>query len=275
MPNHVLLFTNLTRRLRIAKPATCLQMPKRQPVRLNKEPLVEAVCQLRVAGKVALNTFFPGLLLAKHPADVSELLQSPMAMIPEQLRSMQPEMAFASLVQLRFKGVLVMIGERAITVSNPAPYLGWPGFKSLIVEVFTVLFESTLVASVERYSLKYTNVLKANEAPDSLGALAWSLSVGQLDLNKRATTVQTEMLTDGLVTIITLGGGVTVQAVGQAPVQGSLIDVDTICQNKPQSAKAFAASMSGELDRIRRVNKETFFECLTDEAINELDPVYS
>lgn len=249
-------------------------MPKRQPVRLNKEPLVEAVCQLRVAGKVALNTFFSGLLLAKYPADVSELLQLQMAMIPEQLRSMQPEMAFVPLVQLKFKSVLVLIGERAITVSNPAPYLGWIGFKQRIVEVFTVLLESNLVPSVERYSLKYTNVLKANEAPDSLGALAWSLSVGQLDLNKRATTVRTETLTDGLVTIITLGGGVAVQAEGQAPVQGSLIDIDTICQNRPQSAEAFSASMSGELDRIRRVNKETFFECLTDEAINELAPVY-
>ena len=245
-------------------------MPKPQPIKLKNEPLVEAVCQLRVAGNVALNMFFPGLLLARHPEDVSELKQLPTAMIPEQVRAMEPEMAFAPLVQLRFKGVLVMIGERSITVSNPAPYLGWAGFKPLLVEVFAVLLESKLVPSVERYSLKYTNVLKANETPDSLGAIAWSLGVGQLELNKRATTLRTETLTNGLVTIITLSGGVAVQAEGQAPVQGSLIDIDTICQDKPQGAEAFVASMSSELDRVRRVNKEAFFECLTDEAINEI-----
>ena len=249
-------------------------MPKPQPIKLLKEPLVEAVCQLRVAGKVALNMFFPGLLLAKHPADVSELQQLPMAMLPEQLRAMQPEMAFVPLVQLRFKGVLVMIGERSITVSNPAPYLGWSSFKPLIVEIFTVLFESKLVPSVERYSLKYTNVLKANETTNSLNAVDWSLKVGNLILNEQATTLRTETLDDGLVTIITISGGVTVQAESQAPVQGSMIDVDTICQNKPQGAEAFAASMSSELDRIRRVNKEAFFECLTDEAIHDLQPVY-
>jgi uncharacterized protein (TIGR04255 family) len=107
-----------------------------------------------------------------------------------------------------------------------------------------------------------------------LGALAWSLSIGQLGLNLRATTMRTETMSDGLVTIITIGGGVTVQAEGRAPVQGSLIDVDTICQNKPQGAEAFAAAMSGELDRVRRVSKEAFFECLTNEAIDALEPVY-
>ena len=249
-------------------------MRKPQPVKLKKEPLVEAVCQLRVVGEVPLNTFFPGLLLAKYQSDVSEIRQLPTVMIPEQLRAMQPEMAFAPLVQVKFKGVLVMIGERSITVSNRAPYVGWAGFKPLIVEVFTVLLESNQVSRVERYSLKYTNVLKANETPDSLDALAWSLGVGQLDLNKRATTLVAETLFDGLVTIITLSGGVTVQAEGQAPVQGSLIDIDTICQSRPQDVKAFGAAMSDELDRIRRVNKEAFFECLTDEAIHALDPVY-
>ncbi|HVK54062.1 MAG TPA: TIGR04255 family protein [Burkholderiales bacterium] len=249
-------------------------MPKPLPIKLRKEPLVEAVCQLRIIGKVPLNTVFPGLLLAKYPADVSQLQQLPAAMLPEPVRAMQPDMAFVPLVQLRFKNVLVMIGERAITVSNPAPYLGWAGFKPLIVEVFTVLLESKLVSWVERYSLKYTNVFKADKASDSLGALAWSLSVGQLDLDKGATTVRTQTLTDELVTIVTLSGSVIVQAEGQVPVQGALIDIDTICQNKPQEANAFAVSMSGELDRVRRVNKDAFFECLTDEGIHALDPVY-
>ena len=249
-------------------------MPKPQPVKLNKEPLVEAVCQLRVAGKAALNTFFPGLLLAKHQTDVSEIQQLPTAMIPEQVRAMQPEMAFAPLVQLRFKGVLLLVGDRSITVSNPAPYLGWAAFKPIIVQVFTILLESQLVSSVDRYSLKYINVVKTDDTLDSLDALAWSFSVGQLVLKKRSTTLRTETLTDGLVTIITLGGGVTAQAEGQAPVQGSFIDIDTIYQDKPQSALAFAAAMSSELDRVRRVNKAAFFECLTDEAIHALDPVY-
>ena len=254
--------------------AASLHMPKPLPVKLKREPLVEAACQLRVAGKVALNMFFPGMLLARHPADVSDLQQLPTAMIPEQLRAMQPELAYAPLVQLRFKGVLVMIGERSITVSNPAPYLGWVHFKPLIVEVFTDLLESKLVPSVERHSLKYTNVLKADDTPDSLRALAWSLGVGQLDLNMQATTLRTEAVTDGLVTIITLSGGVTIQAEGRPPVQGSLIDIDTICQDRPQGAEAFAASMASELDRVRKVNKEAFFQCLTEEAIHALDPVY-
>jgi uncharacterized protein (TIGR04255 family) len=225
-------------------------------------------------GTAALSTFFPGLLLASYAKDVSEIQQLPAAMIPEPVRAMQPEMAYAALVRLKFKDVLVMIGERSITVSNPAPYLGWNGFKPLICEVFDVLLKSKLINRIDRYSLKYTNVLKANEAPDSLNALAWSLSVGGLELDKKATNLRTQTLIDEVISIITINGGVAVQAVGQALVQGSLIDIDTICQSKSQDTDSFASSMSGELDRIRRINKEIFFECLTKEAIDELGPIY-
>src|SRR6185312_9891405 len=106
-------------------------------------------------GEADLSTVFPGVLLAQHTEDVTEIQKLPAAMIPEPLRAMQPEIAFVALVRLRFKGVLVMIGERSITVSNPAPYLGWDKFKPLIVEVFTALLKSSLVKRVERYSLKY------------------------------------------------------------------------------------------------------------------------
>lgn len=249
-------------------------MQKRLPIKLKKEPLVEAVCQLRVTGATALNTFFPGLLLAQHEADVSEIEQLPAAMIPEPVRASQPDMAFTPLVKLKFKGVLVMIGERSLTVSNPAPYLGWAGFKTLICEVFTTLLSSNLIKRVERYSLKYTNVLKADESPDSLDALTWSPSIGILDLDKRATTLRTQTMTGEVVSIVTIAGAVVVQAAGQAPVQGSLIDIDTICQSNPQDAKSFTGSMSEELDEIRRINKEAFFECLTKEAIDELGPIY-
>jgi len=249
-------------------------MPKPLPLKLKKEPIVEAACQLRVSSSVALNTFFPGLLLAKHQADVSDIQQLPTAMIPEQMRAAQPEMSFMALVQLKFKGVLVLVGERSVTISNAAPYLGWGGFKPLIEEVFKDLLDSKLVAWVERYSIKYTNVLKAGEAQDHLNALNWSLKVGELDIIKNATILRTETVTDGLMTIVTIGGGVTVQAAGQAPVQGSLIDIDTVCASNPQNADAFLSSMSSELDRIRGVNKAAFFECLTSEAIDALDPVY-
>ena len=249
-------------------------MPKPLPVKLKKEPLIEAVCQLRVASKVALHTFFPGLLLARHPEEVSEIQQLPSAGLPAQLRAMQPELAFAPLVQLKFKGVLILVGERSVTVSNPAPYLGWMAFKSLIINVFSYLIESKLITAVERFSLKYTNVVRSTEKTSSLENLDWLVNVGKLHLNMPATSMRTETVTHGLPTIINITGAVLVQAAGQAPVEGTLIDVDTIFSGPQQTAEAFALSMASELDRVRKANKEVFFECLTDDAVNALEPTY-
>ena len=108
-------------------------------------------------------------------------------MVPEVVRATQPELAFVPLVRLKFKSILVMIGERSITVANPAPYLGWADFKPLIVEVFTVLLKSNLVSRIDRYSLKYTNVLKENEERIYLTPLNYSLKIGTFNLTRRPT----------------------------------------------------------------------------------------
>jgi len=249
-------------------------MPKRLPVKLNREPLVEATCQLRVASEVALNTVFPGYLLANHPGDVTELQQLPAAMFPEPMRMINPELAYAPRVSFKFKGVLVMIGERSVAVTNPAPYLGWPHFKALIVEVFNDLLSSKLISGIERLSIKYLNVLKANEEPNPQKALAWNPGVGGLDLDMRTTHMRTEVRNDGLVTIVQLSGSVMVQVRGQAAEEGALIDIDTVQPMEQQEPNKFANSLSNELDRVRRVNKEVFFECLTDEAVQALGPTY-
>lgn len=249
-------------------------MSKLLPVRLEKEPLIEAVCELRVLSNVALNTYFPGILLAKHPMDVTDLRQLPAMMIPEQVRAAQAEMAFAPLVQLRFKGILVMVGERSLVVANPAPYLGWAAFRALIVEVFTVLLDANLVTMIERYSIKYTNVFKENEVPEPRSALAWKFEIADLDLKVNTTTLRTETIVDGFLTIITMSGGVTAQAEGVAPMQGALIDIDTISQAQPQGPSDFASSMSVALDQVRLANKTVFFKCLTDEAVDALKPIY-
>lgn len=249
-------------------------MPKRLPVKLNREPLVEVTCQLRVTNQVVLNTIFPGYLLAKHPDDVSELQSLPAAMLPEPMRMINPELAYTPRVRLKFKGVLVMIGERSVAVTNQAPYLGWPRFKALIEEVFNDLLSSKLISGIERLSIKYLNVLKAKEEPSPQKALAWNPGVGGLELDIRTTHMRTEIRNGSLVTIVQLTGGVTVQVPNRAAEEGALIDIDTVMPMEQQEAGKFANSLSNELDRVRRVNKEVFFECLTDEAVQALGPTY-
>lgn len=249
-------------------------MPKRQPIKLNREPLIEAVCQVTVTGTVPVHAYFPGILMAKFPGEVSQLEQLPQAMVPEEIRAAHPALEFQPLVQFSFRGILVLVGTRQVTVSNQKPYLGWAAFKPLIVEVLTALLDPQLVTSVQRVSLKYTNVLNSEEKPDPLGAMDWKISVGSLPLMLQATQLRTETYDDGIATIVSMIGSVTAQSGTGAPIQGTLIDVDTVCNYQSSSTAEFLNTMPTELDRIRRVNKATFFECLTDEAINELEPVY-
>jgi len=250
-------------------------MPKPLPVKLGKSPLVEALCQIQFVGKIPAHTFFPGLLFATKE-QVSDIRQLPVVPLPQQVRDAKPELANIPVIQLKFESVVVAVGDGVVNVSCPSPYIGWKEFKARVIEVFEALLNSEQVSQVNRYSMKYSNILNSAGDGSGLDMLDWTVRVGgsPLEIDLRSTHLRTESKTDEYAAIVTIMGAVTFQAEGQPLLQGTLLDIDTVALRTIQNVGDFLPIMPEALEAAHAKCKEVFFDCLTEGAINELDPVY-
>jgi uncharacterized protein (TIGR04255 family) len=249
-------------------------MAKKLPTKLEKVPLSEAVCELRIGGTVPLHNVVPGLLLAKYPGQVREVMPLPAASIPEAIRAADASFAHVALTRFTWRDLTVLVGNRVLTITHAPPYLGWKTFKERITEILGATLSVEITPVIERYSLRYQNLFKFEEDPKPADILDLTLKLGSLELKPGATFLRCEVVDNDLITIVQVVQSVALQVEGKAPSQGMLVDVDTVSSTPPIPCTEFLRQMSDRLEKIRLVNKTVFFECLRDEAIKALGATY-
>jgi uncharacterized protein (TIGR04255 family) len=250
-------------------------MLKPLPITLAKEPLLEAVCELRISPAGSFHTVLPGYLFAKFPGQVSGLEQLPAASIPEVIRAQDPNLAYASVARLIWREFYVLIGPRSVAVSCRMPYPKWPSFKANVLEIFRNVIESGLVKGVDRYSVKYVNYFPSPDGKHGrTDMLDWSLRIGDFSVREETTHLRVEMPTDDMVTVVTISSPAQVAKPNEPETLGGVVDVDTVCTHVTNDLSAFSAELEERLDAIRLVNKRAFFDCLTEQAIASMEPTY-
>lgn len=253
-------------------------MPKPLPQTLGKEPLIEAVCELRLSPASPLHNVLPGFLFAKLPADqLGNLEQLPASMIPEPLRERDPNLAYASIVRLAWRDYYILVSARAVALACKMPYPKWPTFKSAALELFQLVLLSPFVKGVDRYSVKYVNFFpSADGKSGNTEMMDWTLKIGELPaLGKSATQLRIEIPSPtGVVTALTIVSPAEVRRDGEPPKQGGIVDIDTICTHVTNDLKTFGNQLEKRLDDVRLINKQVFFDSLTEAAIGAMEPTY-
>ena len=243
------------------------------PTRLEKEPIIDAVFEVHVEGRPDLGSILPGLFFGALGGKSIERL--PAADIPELLRQQNEEFRRALMYRVQLESFYVALGQQNILVGCTLPYPRWDQFQSMIAKVIDALRSFKLVSAINRYSIKYTNLLPATSAADVLGKLNLNLRYGRDGQAPQSFQLRIEDREDKFVQIIQVFS----QASAVNPVdgerQGSVIDIDTICVlDAPISIDEFATQATAIGDEVHHVNKRTFFSLLTDDTISELGAVY-
>lgn len=251
-------------------------MPKPLPSRLDKEPIVEAVCELRLSPTGALHTVLPGYLYATFRAEVGSSEQLPAGIIPEAMRAQDANFAYASIVRIPWRRYFVLIGSRNVAIACRLPYPGWTQLRLDIHELFRTVITSGLIRGVDRYSVKFTNFFPSSDGKHgNTEMLDWKIQFGEFVLGKENVQLRVEIPNEqDTVTIVTLSSPAQYQPEGEPPRLGGVIDVDTVCAHVTNDLAAFGDELEGRLDAIRLTNKRAFFDCLTPESIEGMDPQY-
>lgn len=243
------------------------------PSKLLKEPLIDVAFEMRFKSDLQASSIVPGLLMAKlgERAKGSAVERMPAAEMPLQLRASDPNLRYLPLVKIKIDNYSVMVSDYSVVVSCNMPYVGWTPYKAFIKEIVAVLANATLIGELERHSLKYVDLIEAASLADQLRAVNFELTIGGYEVKQEQTQVRVEIPESGHIKVLqVLTGSVMVSEPGRS---GTVIDVDVI-RPIDLTVPRYLADLDRLLEEIHTINKQAFFDCLTPQALESLDPVY-
>ena len=104
----------------------------RIPARLKKEPLLEAVWEIRFdAVKAPVADLLPGILYKTFAGKFSSVTRLPFADLPAVAFEHDPNLRYAPKIRLEVGNQAVQIGEHMVSLNCRRPYSGWLNFPGI------------------------------------------------------------------------------------------------------------------------------------------------
>lgn len=244
------------------------------PKTLEREPLVDAVFEVRLNGGQSLADILPGFLFHELDGPKPIITRLPAAEIPLPMRANDPGLQFAPVLRLDWREYFISVGDRNVVISCKLPYPKWPKFKPTILDVMSRIAKIGLQGDVERYSVKYINLIQAPNFAEQIKKIRMEIRLGDVEVNDDHMSLQVHRKEGDIIHILSVVTGAQVQLADGNHLLGALVDVDSIRGVNNLSFDQFAESLELGLEQLRQSNKAKFFGCLTDATIHEMGPDY-
>ena len=71
-----------------------------------------------------------------------------------------------------------MVGDASVLIACELPYAGWTLFKAKIIEIIGILRDTHLIQAVERYSMKYVDIVDGSDITEQIKRTNIELQIG-------------------------------------------------------------------------------------------------
>lgn len=208
-------------------------------------------------------------MLAALGQEFPRLEQMPIGTIPKDMRDRTPELQHAPVFKLQGNDEAVLLGDRVASFNATRPYPGWSRFRVRAMQVASALKDSGHVAKLDRYSLKYVNIVGSSTASPT-APFNLQVAAGSRKFSANGFRLRFETEINGFLNIVELASNATI-AVGTKTLSGTMITIDTIMES---AAVQFWGDLEQCLNDTHDVLETLFFELLTKEAISAMGPSY-
>ncbi|MGR3498802.1 MAG: TIGR04255 family protein [Limimaricola soesokkakensis] len=246
---------------------------KRTPTILEREPLVDALFEVRLDETAPIADILPGILYNKLDPK-PRMRRLPGADIPLPMRSNDPNLKYIPIQGLEWGEYIIAIGDHNVVISCKLPYPKWPNFRAAILQIVKLIGEAELSASVSRFSVKYVNLIEANDLAAQIKKIDLAIRVGSLEVASDHFDLKVQHVDQDILHIISVITGASADMPGGKNATGVVVDIDSIRNIEPISFQDFSKGLEPELEVLRQSNKIRFFDCLKDDAVKEMGPVY-
>ena len=246
---------------------------QRLPKVLGREPLLEALFEVRLSGTTQIADILPGFLFHElEPKPKIERL--PAADFPQPVRSADSNLQFAPVYRIDWEKYFISVGEKNVLISCKLPYPKWPDFKKTILEIVNLIAKMGIIYKVHRYSVKYVNLIEAPTLSDQLKKVKMEIILGELKVDADPINFQVHREEEDIVHIVSVINGASSKFGGDEAKAGIVVDIDSIRTINSVDFEIFSKNLDAGLEELRQKNKKKFFGCLTDETIDEMGPIY-
>ena len=248
-------------------------MKKKLPIKLEAEPLIDAVFEVRFTCAFPASNILPGLLFAR--LEGNKIVESlPASQLPKQLRDADQNFQFSPLSRIDWNQFYINIGDQSLSIGIKPPYSGWGKFQPAIVKVMEIIKDSCIIGSIERFSLKYIDLIPSTNIKDQVSFINSDITLAGHKLEKEAFQLRIEIPKDNFINAVhVISSAKAIMSTGEC-LEGLVVDVDTISNQRFPTIDDFLIDFGEKLSAIHSVNKEIFFDCLTDSTIESLGPIY-
>jgi uncharacterized protein (TIGR04255 family) len=242
------------------------------PLRLKREPLLEAVWEIRFSGaKPSVADLMPGMVFKALSGKYGNLVRSPVADIPAPIVQHDPGLQYLPTIRLEDGNQAVQIGGRLVSLSCRRPYTGWLRFSADIRELAGVVRDTGLVNTLERFSLRYIDLLEATRPP-GLACLNLEFRLGEHEIVSKPVQLRTEIAEQDITHIVQIASPAEVTIPGGAErLKGVVLDIDS---SVALGGDAAWEELERRLDAVHDACKRMFFSLLKPETIAGLEPEY-
>ncbi len=234
---------------------------------------MECVFELRFAdAQAGMIELLPGLVFGKLRGHFTRVTPLPLGQIPRLVRDQNPTLRYAPTAALEGSSVRMMFSNHSVAVSYVKPYAGWIKVKQSILECLNVVLETKLTGRIERYALKYVNLLKEGSDEFDLDQTQVQIRLGNFLLRSGgSSSLHAEIELNECINIVDIATGGRVTVPGSPEEVGVVISVDTV-RNSPQSG--VGTDLPQLLETLHETEKEIFFGLLKPETLKKLGPRY-
>jgi len=243
------------------------------PARLNKEPLIDAIFEVRFTSQIPASIILPGILYNNLDGD-KKLDSLPVAQVPKNVRDADPNLRYAPLSRIDWTIFFISISDYSVLISCKYPYCGWKQFKPAIDKLIAILDESGIIDKVERYSMKYIDLIPSQEIQQKVAMINFDVSIANHKLEKEQFHLRIEIPSNDFVHAVQVVSTAQVVLHNGIQMEGLLIDIDTFVAQFNDSLKSLRKDLLDRLEAIHLANKTMFFNCLRPDALKQLEPEY-
>lgn len=243
------------------------------PSKLEADPIIDAIIEMRLDASVSLSDVLPGVLLQSFEGTLSiERLSA--SEIPKPIRDQDPNLKYQPLMRLVYGSYSILVGDRVVALSCPIPYPGGDEFKKKAIEVFSKILQLPFSVRLTRLSMKYVDFIEGQGLRELAPYLNLSLAINNDVVSSVSPyALRLEVAEGRIVHLINVAAPVDVSVNNAPQKKGALIDVDSILNISASSEQAIA-QLQDLLNELHVANKKKFFALLTNEALEKLGAQY-